>query len=152
VLKGLAWLEGNAARLRFLFRLTFVVFVPTLFVATHWPKLQLPGEGRPDLVIHVVAFGLWTALLIGGGFFGPALSWRNIVRSLPVATAYAAFDEATQAIPWIRRHAAFDDFLANLLGVLLACAAAVLLMKVRVVLSTRQQRLSNTAADTVATR
>jgi hypothetical protein len=152
VLKAFGLLEDNAGRVRLLFRVAFAIFVPTLYIATHWPKLELPGEGRPDLVVHVVAFGLWTTLIIGCGFFGPALSGRNIAASLAVATAYAAFDEATQAIPWIRRHAAVDDFAANLLGVLLACAGAVLLMKARFVLSARRRRQSNTAADPVASR
>jgi VanZ family protein len=145
-------LERSATRLRFRFRVAFLLFVPVLFTATHWPKLEIPGEGRPDLVIHIVAFGTWATLLIGCGFFGKALSWRNIGAVLLVAAAYAAFDEATQAIPWVRRHAALDDYLANLLGIVLACGGAVLLMKVRGVLRSRQQRQPNTAAKLAAPR
>lgn len=128
------------ARLRLLCRLSFLVYVPALFVATHWPALEVPGEGRPDLLVHVAVFALWTSLLIGAGFFGPALSWRNILIVLPIAIAWAAFDEATQAIPFVRRHAAIDDFLANLVGILLACLAGLVLMTIKNRMTARPSR------------
>ena len=88
-------------------RAAFWIYVPILFTATHWPRLEIPLPGnRPDLVIHVGAFGLWAALLIGAGFFGPPLSRRNIGAALAVAPAYAALDEGLQAIPFVHRHAA----------------------------------------------
>ena len=51
-------------------RAAFWLYVPALFTATHWPYLEvpLPGE-RPDLAVHLCAFGLWTLLLIGAGYF-----------------------------------------------------------------------------------
>lgn len=137
----------TTAQLRLLFRIAFVVYVPVLFLGTHWPKLEVPGEGRPDLLVHLVAFGLWAGLLIGCGFFGPSLSWRNITRVFVIAAVYAAFDEATQAIPFLHRHAAFDDYVANLVGILLACGGAAVLMKVREGRLARQQQQVNTAAE-----
>ena len=91
----------------------FWFYALTLIVLTHWPRLDI-GEPipRPDLYIHVVAFGLWTCLLAG------------LVRPLLVlgliASVYAAFDESTQAIPIVHRHAGWSDFAANLFGVWLA--------------------------------
>lgn len=120
-MKSLPW-----PRLR---RAAFWLYLPTLFTATHWPKLTLPGTGRPDLIVHLFAFGLWTALFIGAGFFGPALSWRNIRVAFLIAPLYAAIDEGLQAIPFVHRTAAFDDWLANLSGILLACFGALILMK-----------------------
>lgn len=117
----------NPARYRPAARGVFGLYLPTLFIATHWPRLTIPGEGRPDLLVHIAAFGLLTALLIPCGFFGPALSPRNILVSGFIASAYAAFDEATQAIPFIRRHAAFDDWLADLAGIALACIGGFVL-------------------------
>jgi len=114
---------------RRLVRGAFACYVLFLFTLTHWPALTVPGPGRPDLIAHATTFGLWTALLIACAFFGPALSRANIVRCLLIAVAYAAFDESTQAIPWIRRYATFEDYLYNLAGVALAGLVAALLAR-----------------------
>jgi hypothetical protein len=114
-------------RSRTLRRVAFWGYAALLFTGTHWPELTLPGEGRPDLYIHFTIFGLWTAFLIGAGFFGPPLSSRNIIGALAVAPVYAALDEGLQAIPWVRRHAAFDDWCCNVGGILVACAGAAAL-------------------------
>lgn len=110
-----------------LFRAAFFLYIPALFTATHWPNLKIEGSGRPDLVVHLAAFGLWTSLFIASGFFGPALSWRNIRWAFLIAPLYAAADEALQAIPSLHRTAAFDDWLANLTGITLACISALVL-------------------------
>lgn len=112
---------------RALARRTFFVYVPLLFLATHWPNFQIPVPGRPDLIVHAAVFGLWTAVLIACAFFGPALSWRNIAWCTLIAAVYSGVDEGLQAVPWIRRHAAWDDWGANLIGVLgVGLAAAAL--------------------------
>jgi len=103
------------------FRGAFFLYAVVLFIATHWPALRIEGSGRPDLVVHIGAFGVWTGALILAGFWGPRLSARNVIISGAVAVMYAAFDEGTQAIPWIRRTAAWDDYLANVSGIALAC-------------------------------
>lgn len=105
-------------------RRAFWLYVPALFLLTHWPGAHIPMPGRPDLLAHLTIFGVWTALLISAGFFGPPLSWRNIGVCAAVAAAYSGFDEALQAIPFVRRHAAWDDWGANLLGVAAATAGA----------------------------
>lgn len=114
---------------RWLPRAAFLLYIPTLFTATHWPNLKIEGSGRPDLVVHLAAFGLWTSLFIASGFFGPALSWRNIRWAFLIASIYAAADEALQAIPSLHRTAAFDDWLANLSGITLACIGALVLSR-----------------------
>ena len=112
--------------LRTLIRAAFWGFAVLLFVGTHWPKLTIPAPGRPDLVVHMTIFAMWTALLISCGYFGPALSSRNLAIVLAIAPVYAAIDESLQAIPWIRRHAAWDDYAMNVSGIALALAAAAL--------------------------
>ncbi len=97
----------------------FPIGVVAIFLLTHWPKLTIPLPGRPDLVAHLVVFGTWTILCIACGFFGPWHSARNIARSVVVSVAYSAVDEALQAIPFIRRFAAWDDWCANVVGVAL---------------------------------
>jgi hypothetical protein len=117
----------NPRRLRFLARAAFWSWALALFVGTHWPALTLPGTGRPDLFVHASIFGVWTALLIACGYFGPALSRRNLVLVLPVAVLYAALDEWLQGIPWVRRHAALDDWACNVLGIVAVSLGALAL-------------------------
>ena len=97
------------------------------FMMTHWPKLVVPGPGRPDLIVHFAVFGLWNALLISCARFGPALSWRNITASTVLASVYAGVDEGLQAIPVLRRVCAWDDYGANVAGIHLVAVAALLL-------------------------
>lgn len=110
-------------------RTTFWVYAAALFVATHWPKLTLPASGRPDIYVHALVFAVWTGLLISAGFFGPALSARNIVSAWAIAAVWSGIDEALQAVPFIRRNAAWDDWAANLAGVTLAGAAALIVAR-----------------------
>lgn len=123
-------------------RCAFAAYALTLFTMTHWPKLKVPDAvPRSDLWIHAGAYGLWTALFLAGAFFPPrplalnpsplarALAPRNIWLSLPVAILYCGFDELTQAIPGLSRVAAWDDFGADCVGVLLATALALILSR-----------------------
>jgi hypothetical protein len=114
----------STPRPRRLVLLAFGTYAVVLFIGTHWPRLTLPGEGRPDLFIHVVAFGLWMLLAAPLGWFGRPLSGRNITLTMLVAAAWAGVDEATQAVPVLRRTAAWDDYGANVAGI--AAAAAIL--------------------------
>ncbi|MCC6678416.1 MAG: hypothetical protein IT436_14870 [Phycisphaerales bacterium] len=102
-------------------------YVGFQFMMTHWPKLVVPGPGRPDLIVHIAVFGTWNALLIACGRFGPRLSTRNIALSTLTAAIYAAIDESLQLIPFIRRVAALDDYAANLSGILLVAFASLAL-------------------------
>lgn len=105
-------------RFRPLARLAFFPYALTLFTATHWPALNVPGqEVRSDLIIHLICFGGWTILFTRCGWFADWLSRRNLSLSALAAFGYAAFDEGTQAIPALRRVAAWDDLAANWLGV-----------------------------------
>jgi hypothetical protein len=97
------------------------------FMLTHYPQLTLPMPGRPDLLAHMGLFGLWTVLCTLCGLFGPAMSTDNILRSGAVSLVYCGLDEWSQAIPFIRRFAALDDFGANTLGVMAATATLLFL-------------------------
>lgn len=121
-----------ADRRRPLRRRAFALYAALVFTATHWPKLEIhaPIE-RPDLVIHLGVFGLWAGACIAAAFFGPLWSTRNILISGLVSLIYSAFDEATQAIPFIHRTCALDDWCYNALGVAGATAIALLLARRR---------------------
>ncbi|MDX2116536.1 MAG: hypothetical protein SFZ24_13075 [Planctomycetota bacterium] len=111
-----------------LVRWFFWPYACLIFALTHWPKLEIKADiPRPDLIIHVVVFGSWTAVFIMCGFFGPRLEKRPVLISGAVSLAYSAVDEALQLIPFINRHAGLDDAAANALGVALATAGMLLL-------------------------
>jgi len=105
----------------------FVVYAVLLAIGTHWPNARIPApEGlRPDLLIHVVALGLWTVLLTASGLLGPATAARTAAAAALVATGYSILDEATQAIPALGRTAALDDWMADILGVAIGAGACL---------------------------
>ena len=103
-----------------------MVYAALTATATHWPKLELPLPSmRPDILIHMFVFGLWTLACVFAAFFGPALSRRNILLAGLVSLAYSAVDELTQGIPGINRVVGLDDALANAAGVFVAVIACV---------------------------
>lgn len=106
-------------------RAAFWLYMLALALATYWPDLRIdvPEVQRPDLILHAAAFGLWTLLLLATGYLGPLTSRRNLLLGALIGAAHAIINEWTQALPFVRRHAAVDDALANLTGVALACAA-----------------------------
>lgn len=113
-------------------RVIFVVYALLTATATHWPKLELPLPSlRPDIVIHMVVFGLWTLACINAGFFGPALSRRNILLGGLVSLVYSAIDEVSQGLPGVHRVVGLDDALANAAGVTTAVVVCVVIARRR---------------------
>ncbi|MFM9958887.1 MAG: VanZ family protein [Phycisphaerales bacterium] len=100
-------------------RVVFALYAVALFIGTHWPQLAIPMAGRPDLVVHLTIFSIWTVLLFVSGLLGDPRSWRAVALVQVVAAAYACVDEGLQAVPFIRRWFAWDDMMFNTLGVLL---------------------------------
>lgn len=111
-------------------RAIFVVYALLTATATHWPKLELPLPSlRPDIIIHMGVFGLWTLICVNAGFFGPPLSRRNILLGGLVSLVYSVVDELTQGIPGINRVVGLDDALANAAGVVAAVIACLVLAR-----------------------
>lgn len=111
-------------------RAAFAVYAIIIFTLTHWPQLQLPAGPipRPDLGVHALVFGLWAILMVRAEWFGRHwTSHRNLWLSGAVSVLYAGVDEALQAIPFLNRFAAVDDFLANLVGVAIAMTVMAIL-------------------------
>ena len=101
----------------------FAVYAVALFTGTHWPNLQINGPvERSDLYVHFGAFGTWAFLAACCRFFGPVFSGRNLVLSWLLSLSYACFDEGLQAIPALGRTCAWDDLLANSVGISIAIA------------------------------
>ncbi len=109
-------------------RVVFVAYAVALATGTHWPALTLgPDPGfRLDIVVHLAAFAAWTFLLAGCEWFGVIDSRRNTAWCVAAAAAYAALDEATQALPGVNRTVLWSDLIANWSGV--AFAGAWLIM------------------------
>lgn len=114
---------------RRLLKVAFWIYAAALFTGTHWPNLRSPGPEGSDKVIHVMALGGWMVLASLQGWFAPQLSDRNLLRTLLVAAAYAAVDESSQAIPFVHRTAALDDYAANAIGIMLAAFALLVLRR-----------------------
>ena len=96
--------------------LALVAFA-SAFLATHWPALELKPEMPGDKLLHAVTFVALTLLLWRARVM-PRLGWIVLAMLL-----WAALDELTQSIPWIRRHASLEDFLADAIGVAIAAMA-----------------------------
>jgi len=86
-----------------------------VFTATHWPNLELdlPMRGS-DKVLHAVAFMMLALVWWPTGF----------IHSVPLfalaAASWSILDEATQALPFVHRHAGIEDAVANLCGIAIA--------------------------------
>jgi len=105
-------------------RSVFFAYVLTIATLTHWPGLVVTGPtARPDLLVHIGVFSLWTLLAWASGLLGRLGDGRTAARSMAVAAVYAALDEGTQQ--FVGRISSWEDFAANLMGVGLAgCAIA----------------------------
>ncbi len=115
-----------------LWRAGFVIYALALAIATHWPRLRIESElmERPDILIHVVAFGGWTlALNLAAWVSARAPRGRRVAACAVVAALYACLDEGTQAIPALGRTAAWDDLAADFSGVLLGSVVAYGLLR-----------------------
>ncbi|MEQ8769651.1 MAG: VanZ family protein [Phycisphaerales bacterium] len=96
-------------------RAAFVLYTIALTVATHWPGVTIEGPvPRPDVWVHIGAFGVWSTLLMLTGWLG-APTARTAAIAIVVGAAWAALDELTQ--PIFNRHAAWSDWFADVAGV-----------------------------------
>jgi len=109
-------------------RIIFAVYAVALFIGTHIPNLhvRVPTIDRPDLLIHMAAFGGWFSLLLAAELLGPWRAFRSIALCLLIAICCAAVDEYSQSLPILRRTAAWDDFVANVMGIVLAAILALI--------------------------
>ena len=100
-------------------RAAFVVYALALVTASHWPWLTVVNSPikRPDLIIHLVAFALWTILLARAGLVRKPIRIRRLLLLVLIATAYAGVDEWTQQ--FVHRTTSWSDFSANLVGIAL---------------------------------
>jgi VanZ family protein len=115
-------------------RAAFWIFAAILTIGLLWPNAQLPPViNRPDLIVHGVSYGLFTTLLFASRLCQrpPTThqrTWRSLLWTAATALIYSTATESLQAIPFLNRTSALDDWLANLLGVVLGVIIASMWM------------------------
>ena len=121
-------------RLRPWLRRLLVLTWLSAFVATHLPAGNVPDVHVGDKTLHVVGYFVLASLLLATLITRGVGPICRVAMTVVALAAYGAIDEATQ--PFVRRHASFDDWLANLAGVL----AAVIVCELVVALLGRRTR------------
>lgn len=92
------------------------VYWVTLFIATHYPRVAIPGQiPHSDKLIHFAAFGLLALLRWWFERARRPLSDRFVWTSGAVLVAYAALDEYLQQ--FVGRFTDPADFVANACGI-----------------------------------
>ena len=124
------WLESEQSRpVR---RWIFGIQMTATVLLTLWPNLQVPNVvPRTDLVGHMTVFGSWMIAAIWLGMFGPIFSARNIVLTGMLGAMFGAVDEGLQAIPFIHRTCALDDWGCNVLGITVGGFLMIVLGRMR---------------------
>lgn len=114
-------------------RIAFWLYATALLYGTHGPRrdVDVAGIERPDLIVHLFAFGGLFVLLLATEYFGAWRSARGIGVCTLIATAFAAINEATQALPMFGRTSALDDFAANIAGIALGVIGALAIARLR---------------------
>jgi VanZ family protein len=102
-------------------------YVGVLLFATHYPRPQeLLGSSPPsDKTLHFIAYGI-LGLLVGVTL--PLAGRQSLRTALWTAAAlalFAAFDEATQPLPWFGRAADPLDWVYDCLGIVAGLTASI---------------------------
>lgn len=106
-----------------------IFYWPAMFVATHWPRLDLGSSNvwwSNDKFLHCGAFAL-LAFLLGlflglGGREPSARPWKIVLGVVLVVGLYGVIDERTQ--PYFWRSADIRDWTADMVGCAIGLAAA----------------------------
>lgn len=110
-------------------RLALACYWVALAVATHYPRVRIPGElPNSDKLVHFTVFGLLALLCWQVMATYRPLTARSVWLVAIVLVAYAALDEFTQQ--FVGRHSDVMDWIANTAGIL--CVLAVLELRRRV--------------------
>lgn len=97
-------------------------------VATHVPRSQLPNLATGDKALHGMGYFVLASVFAATlAFHGLPLRRRSTVV-LVVMPLYGAFDETTQ--PMFGRSASWGDYLADIVGILLAVIVCVIILRV----------------------
>lgn len=110
---------GTYSWLTWLLAATTIGYTAVLVFATHYPNpALLVGRNPPsDKTLHFVAYGvlgfLVTATLASAG----RSSTRTLLTAGAALALFGVIDEATQPLPWFRRHADPLDWVFDCVGI-----------------------------------
>jgi hypothetical protein len=103
--------------------------------------LFIPGSGYPsvsvsgtDLVIHAVLFGIWSFLTAQGFYkqaYWPVLRFYRGFAVLVIGVLWAVALEAVQGFLLWERSAGLEDYVADIVGVLLGMVIFERLVRIR---------------------
>ena len=104
------------------------VYWLALFVATHYPRVPIPGEvPHGDKLVHFAAFGLLAFLFWQFVAARRPLGPRFVLAAAAILVPYAALDEWLQQ--FVGRHTDPADFVANTAGVVAVLAVLEVLRR-----------------------
>jgi len=108
-------------------------YVGVLLFATHYPRPQefLGSHPPSDKALHFIAYGFLG--LLAGTTLALAGRWslRNALWLAVALALFAAFDEATQPLPWFRRAADPLDWVFDCLGIAVGLAVVAVAVRMR---------------------
>ena len=108
-----------------------IVYWIGLFVLTHIPGTRLPPVRVSDKTLHTVSYAVLAAAMMVCLRVIGRLSAASAIAVLGIVLAYAAFDELTQALPFIHRSCELADWNADAAGAAVAVVIGSLAMKKR---------------------
>ena len=110
----------NKGWVRHFLLIVLIVYWLAEFISTHIPQEKVPSLGTSDTVCHCEAFFILSSLfwLTLTSRCAPML--KKLIVIITILPIYAALDELTQ--PIVNRHASISDWLADVVGVVLAMA------------------------------
>jgi VanZ family protein len=101
-------------------RVALPVYWVAVVAATHYPRVQIPGEiPKSDKLVHFAAFGM-LALLFWRLLAARGLTARSVWLAAAVLIPYATIDEYTQQ--FVGRHTELADWIANIAGIVTVLA------------------------------
>ena len=105
-----------AKKVRLLLLLACIAIWITAALMTHLPPESVPGFETSDKVLHFLGYFVLTGVfeLVLWSYGHPR--WRRFIIAIVVMILYAIADESSQQL--VNRCAAFDDWLADGLGIL----------------------------------
>lgn len=91
-----------------------------MFAGTHMPRVPRVLAERSDKLLHAIAYGGLSVLLLTCWICRKPITFRSVTRLWLLIGCYAAFDEITQ--PLVGRRADFADWIADVTGATIGLA------------------------------
>lgn len=110
---------GTHSWLTWLLAAATIGYTAVLVFATHYPNPQLlVGRNPPsDKTLHLVAYGVLGFLVTATLGSAGRSSARTLLTAGAALAMFGVVDEATQPLPWFRRHADPLDWLFDCVGI-----------------------------------